>query len=98
MWTGSKPPGTSWTRWTTRRLAAARGSADTRDGLAPAQLTEREGEVLRLMAKGLSNSEIAEQLFVSLQTVKTHVSNVLGKLNARDRTQAVVLAYESRFI
>ena len=67
-------------------------------GRAGAKLTEREADVLRLMATGLSNAEIAEELVVSLQTVKTHVGNVLGKLGARDRTQAVIFAYESGFI
>lgn len=62
------------------------------------QLTDREAEVLRLMASGLSNAEIAGDLFVSLQTVKTHVGNLLAKLGARDRTQAVIFAYESGFI
>jgi DNA-binding NarL/FixJ family response regulator len=62
------------------------------------RLTEREGDVLRLMAKGLSNAEIGQELFVSPQTVKTHVGNVLAKTQARDRTQAVIFAYESGFI
>ncbi|WP_106398317.1 response regulator [Actinocorallia populi] len=62
------------------------------------RLTEREAEVLRLMASGLSNSEIAGSLVVSPQTVKTHVGNLLAKLGARDRTQAVIFAYESGFI
>ena len=61
------------------------------------RLTEREGDVLRLMAKGLSNAEIGQELFVSPQTVKTHVGNVLAKTQARDRTQAVIFAYESGF-
>ncbi|MFB7471936.1 response regulator [Kitasatospora sp. NPDC056184] len=81
-----------------RRLAAGQGNASARATMARAALTEREAEVLRQVARGLTNGEIAEQLFLGVQTVKTHVSSVLAKLGARDRTQAVILAYESGFV
>lgn len=62
------------------------------------QLTERELEVLRLMARGLSNQEIADQLFLGEATVKTHVGRILMKLAVRDRVQAVVAAYEAGIV
>jgi len=67
-------------------------------GTPLAGLTQREADVLRLMARGRSNTEIADELFVGVQTVKTHVGNVLTKLGARDRTQAVIAAYDSGFV
>jgi DNA-binding NarL/FixJ family response regulator len=82
----------------TRRLIAHFTEADRAPRRVPeglAELTEREREVLALVARGLSNAELAETLHVSLPTAKTHVSRILTKLGARDRTQLVVLAFES---
>ncbi|SIS40570.1 response regulator transcription factor [Salimicrobium flavidum] len=62
------------------------------------QLTAREKEILMLMAEGRTNQEIAEQLFIALKTVKVHVSNILGKLEVHDRTQAVVYAFKHHLI
>ncbi|GHG47851.1 response regulator transcription factor [Streptomyces griseocarneus] len=80
-----------------RRMVAAR-PLDSAEALPKAALTGREEEVLRLMATGMSNPEIAESLTVSLETVKTHVGNVLTKLGAQNRTHAVVIAYESGLV
>ena len=84
----------------TRRLiaefAARRDPAEPHTGLA--ELTDREREILRLVAQGLSNAEIAGRLVISPLTAKTHVSNVLRKLGCRDRAALVALAYESGLI
>jgi DNA-binding NarL/FixJ family response regulator len=85
----------------TRRLIAHfahRAPAPPRAAARLAELTEREREVLALVARGLSNTELAGTLCVSLPTVKTHVSRILTKLGARDRTQLVILAYESGIV
>ncbi|MEU2832291.1 response regulator transcription factor [Streptomyces lavendulae] len=80
-----------------RALAAAHTAAAAAPVWA-SRLTEREADVLRLMASGLSNHEISEHLGVGTQTVKTHVAGVLAKTGSRDRTQAVIAAYEGGFI
>ncbi|HEY1916223.1 MAG TPA: response regulator transcription factor [Streptosporangiaceae bacterium] len=85
----------------TRRLIA-HFAREPRPASAPdralAQLTEREREVLLLIARGLSNAELTETLNISLPTAKTHVSRILTKLGARDRAQLVVIAYESGLV
>ncbi|MGQ0839565.1 response regulator [Actinokineospora sp.] len=74
------------------------GGGELRDAAVLDVLTEREREVLVLMAQGLSNTEVARKLFLSEATVKTHVGRVLSKLELRDRVQAVVLAYETGLV
>jgi len=83
----------------TQRLLE-RFTAPRADAAVPAveQLTDREQEILRLLAQGLSNSELAERLYVSETTVKSHVSAILRKLGVRDRVQAVIAAYESGLV
>ena len=85
----------------TRRLIAHfahRAPAPPKAAAGLAELTEREREVLALVARGLSNAELAETLRVTLPTAKTHVSRILTKLGARDRTQLVILAYQSGIV
>ncbi len=77
---------------------AARPASSSPDAAVLSMLTERETDVLRLVARGRSNGEIAEELHLAEQTVKTHVSRILGKLELRDRTQAVVTAYEAGLV
>ena len=81
-----------------RDLAAAHAAPTTPAARAIATLTQREAHTLRLLARGHSNAEIADQMIVGVQTVTTHVSNLLTKLGVRDRTQAVIAAYDSGLI
>jgi DNA-binding NarL/FixJ family response regulator len=86
---------------TQRLLARFAEPVDSGDGDAEgalASLTERERAILRLLAEGLSNAEIAAELVISETTVKTHVSNLLRKLRVRDRVQAVIVAYQTGLV
>jgi DNA-binding NarL/FixJ family response regulator len=87
----------SVTRRLIERFAALPAPART-DASALAGLTDREREVLALVARGLSNAELAERIHVSLATAKTHVGHLLTKLGARDRAQLVMLAYETGLV
>jgi DNA-binding NarL/FixJ family response regulator len=87
----------SITRRLVERYARPAGGVEVAPA-ALATLTPRETEVFRLVARGMSNAEIAEQLIVSEATVKTHVAGVLAKLGLRNRAQAVVFAYESGLV
>jgi DNA-binding NarL/FixJ family response regulator len=84
----------------TRRVIAeyAQRPAPPKQGPGLDRLTEREAEVLRLLATGKSNAELATQLYLGEGTIKTHVSHLLAKLGLRDRVQAVVFAYESGLV
>lgn len=79
---------------TTKVMARMRGTAPALHD----HLTDREMEVLLCMTRGLANQEIAEELFIALKTVKTHVSNILSKLEVQDRTQAVVYAFQNGLV
>jgi DNA-binding NarL/FixJ family response regulator len=80
-----------------RELVAQHGSRGP-DLIAEAGLSGREAEVLRQLAQGHNNQEIARLMHLGVETVKTHISSILAKLNVRDRTQAVIVAYESGFV
>jgi DNA-binding NarL/FixJ family response regulator len=82
----------------TRRLLARFAPKGGKEPRSLDDLTERETETLRLLASGLSNAEIAQQLYVSETTVKSHVSAVLRKLKVRDRVQAVIAAYDAGLV
>jgi DNA-binding NarL/FixJ family response regulator len=88
----------SVTRRLLERFAATLPERDSRPPPALQALTERELEVLQLLASGCSNAELAERLFVSEATAKTHVSSILRKLGLRDRVQAVILAYDAGLV
>ncbi|MBT1175159.1 response regulator transcription factor [Bifidobacterium sp. LC6] len=100
-----KASGTATSESSTASSASATAAANTPSITQPFYtdpeldlLTDREREVLVEIAHGLSNQEIADKLFISLPTVKTHVAHILAKINARDRVQAVVFAYDNRLV
>ena len=82
----------------TGRVLAAYRSATVTTAVEPSELTARELEVLRLMARGLTNSEIAEELVISEVTVKSHIGRLFTKLDLRDRAAAIVFAYDHRLV
>ncbi len=96
------PPG-SWSRTPTRPNCSAPSgwrptAANATKVPGAADLTPREREVVTLVARGLSNDEIADRLYMSVSTVKTHATRAMTKLGARDRAQLVVLAYEAALV
>ena len=82
--------------FTAQRPSRVGGNDDK--GKLIAQLTDREQEILRLVARGMTNDQIGEELFISPATVKTHLARIMAKLDAHDRAQLVVFAYESGFV
>jgi DNA-binding NarL/FixJ family response regulator len=80
------------------RFADSMPAADAREALAIASLTEREREILTLLASGRSNAELAKELYLSEPTIKTHLSSIFRKLGVRDRVQAVIAAYDARLV
>jgi DNA-binding NarL/FixJ family response regulator len=80
------------------RFAGTLPAADGRQVLAIAYLTEREREILTLLASGRSNAELANELYLSEPTIKTHLSSIFRKLGVRDRVQAVIAAYDARLV
>ncbi|ARD42111.1 response regulator [Actinomyces gaoshouyii] len=82
------------TRRVLTRYAGTQGAGAGRGAQTPSELTQREVDTLRCLARGMTNAEIAAELYVSTETVKTHVSNILAKLGLRDRVAAVIWAFK----